>query len=49
MELPKKLLSCNFRGNMCRRASEQMKKTHSNIYLRVLVEGDKYRPPSPQS
>lgn len=46
MELPKKLLSCNFRGNMCRRGSEQMKEEHNNIYPRVLVEEDKY-PPSP--
>lgn len=44
MELPKKLLSCNFRGNMCKRGSEQIKKTHSNIYPRVLVEEDKYSP-----
>lgn len=46
MELPKKLLSCNFRGNMCRRGSEQMKEEHNNIYPRVLVKEDKY-PPSP--
>lgn len=44
MELPRKLLSCNFRGNMCRRASEQMKKTHSNIHPPVLVGEDKYPP-----